>query len=179
MNEHTNDACFIALIINHKFVEFEKSHDTEECPRIIYNLIWYWPGKTMGSSAQEVPRDSKGRFILGPNSRAHFQTLGINQWECLDCPNMGPREFAFIHLRHILPQIPLKRPVNLPKPPTSTGYFSNSAGASVTNRRFSGTHIWKNQWSPKSREFLIRCLEFEPYGDILFHKAVLLIVLCW
>jgi hypothetical protein len=33
---------------------------------------------------------SKGHFMLGPISRAHFQTLGINQRECLDCPNMGP-----------------------------------------------------------------------------------------
>jgi hypothetical protein len=26
-----------------------------------------------------IPYDTKGRFILGPISRAHFQTLGINQ----------------------------------------------------------------------------------------------------
>ena len=33
--------------------------------------------------------------ILGPVFRAHFQTLGINQWECLDCPNpwYGPKGF--------------------------------------------------------------------------------------
>ena len=35
------------------------------------------------------PLQSKGHFILGPVSRAHFQTIGINQSECLHCPN-GP-----------------------------------------------------------------------------------------
>ena len=43
---------------------------------------------------------------------------------------------AFIHLRYLLLQIPLKWWVNFLKPPTSTGRFSNSTGSSATNRQF-------------------------------------------
>ena len=48
--------------------------------------------------------------------------------------------FCFNHLRHIL-QIPLKWSAILLNSPTSTGYFSNSTGSSVTNRRFSPSHV--------------------------------------
>ena len=43
--------------------------------------------------------------------------------------------FCFIHLRYIL-LIPLKWSVILLKSPTSTIYFSNSTGSSVSNRQF-------------------------------------------
>ena len=45
-------------------------------------------------------------------------------------------QFWFMHSRYIL-QIPLKWYVILLKSRTSTGYFSNSTGSSVTNRQFS------------------------------------------
>jgi len=52
---------------------------TSAVTKVVLRVMILIYGHTWGIS-------SKGHFILGPISKARFQTLGINQWECLDCP---------------------------------------------------------------------------------------------
>ena len=67
-----------------------------------------------------------------PRSRARCS----QRWRCSNRLHVDVLRFAFIKLGYIL-QIPLQRSVIFLQSWSSTGYFSNSTGSSVTKCRFS------------------------------------------
>ena len=91
----------------------------------------------MGRCASFLTRGSRhqeGRRCLQWQWLGRF--LGIIGWDPSVCKSnrlhVDILRFSYINLRYI-PQIPLKCSVILLKSWTSTGYFSNSTGSSVTN----------------------------------------------
>ena len=73
--------------------------------------------------------------------------LGITGWDPCVCKSnrlhVDILWFSFTKLGYIL-QIPLKWSVTFLRSWTSTGHFSNSAGSSVTNCRFSPSSVIEN-----------------------------------
>ena len=97
------------------------------------------PGRT-GGTLQMHRLSSKNNQWLG-------RFLGITGWEPSFCKSnrlhVDICQFSFIKLGYIS-HIPLKWSVNFLQSWTSTGYFSNSTGSSVTSCLFSPI-IWNNR----------------------------------
>ena len=103
---------------------------------------------SVGPSSVVVKRTRTGS-ALSTNESAWSATvtcqwsgriLGITGWDPSVCKSnrshVDTLQFSFIKLRYIL-EIPLKWSVIFLQSWTSTGYFSNSTGSSVTSCRFS------------------------------------------
>ena len=88
-NRFYSQACSCWVKLNGNF-----SHLVQCSPHSFVEHLSLEHGYCSALSVSAPPNNKiiyKGHFILGPASWARFQTLGINQWECLDGLWMGPR----------------------------------------------------------------------------------------